>query len=276
MLPAVSHANGRGSPAAPAAKAAASVRRAASIILFAGLAFDAAASCLAPRPSLDETGLGAEGGGSDSDTRTESSGPGDGGDASNDLGDHELSDAVATEGGGETGGESGTGLDARSEGGSDAPGGNVDAPSGADRAGPPEAGTDAAPYVDPGIFCRSSFCDPRYFACCVDVVATGNVTCITPAMAAGSCGAGNPTPYTCDDTLDCEAAGHAGDICCADVFAGYVYGASCAPIGNCGDAGSQAVVCDPQAPTPCPSGARCVGVDGGSWATGLALSVCTF
>jgi hypothetical protein len=156
-----------------------------------------------------------------------------------------------------------------SHGGGDAPGctanrGTCDGSTQANDAAVDVSATDAAAdvpaYFDPGIQCGSGYCPAGLEVCCWDVLASGAKTCLTTAaQMAGGCPASYSAVIACDDTLDCEAAGHPGTVCCQDGAGDQ----TCMSVAACKAVQFSAVVCDPFAPVPCPSGARCGAPDGG-------------
>jgi hypothetical protein len=139
-----------------------------------------------------------------------------------------------------------------------------DAETPANRDASPEAST----YRDLGIVCGTGYCDPTLTVCCYDSASTGAQICRSPSVTATQCQYQNL--IECDDTADCEAAGHAGTGCCGVVggFGTLILVSSCTGVGACtttygGVAPS--FLCDPLAPNPCPNGAACVAMDAGNF-----------
>jgi hypothetical protein len=171
-----------------------------------------------------------------------------------------MLDAGATEDAG------GDGLAPPKEGGSttDAAG----APDAADAAdavsstdAPPEGALDA-PAVDPGVACGLAYCDPTgtFPVCCH--------TLVPACFLAGAPCVGGFT-LQCDDQADCAAQGNPSQICCATISNGVntVDYVTCEDPANCPNPAPgkhAALLCDPLAATPCPSGQACVPNGSGS------------
>jgi hypothetical protein len=98
-------------------------------------------------------------------------------------------------------------------------------------------------YIDPGIACGSTYCDPSNMVCCGPE--TGTPTCAS--SAAGAC---TDLPTPCDDKADCG-----GQNCCANENGGHNQVQS---IGCQAAACSDATLCDHNAPgNPCGAGKSC-------------------
>jgi hypothetical protein len=99
----------------------------------------------------------------------------------------------------------------------------------------------ACAYVDPGIKCGNTFCNPASEGCCDP---TGTAHCSAQAQ----CGS---LWLPCDDDADCPA----GKVCCAIENGTHtrVKDSNCTDPGLCSDANSQLVLCDPNNPM-CPTG----------------------
>ena len=128
-----------------------------------------------------------------------------------------------------------------------------------------EAGVDA-PATSP-LLCGKSTCNALAEACCrkgdpLDA-STQTFGCITDAAA---CATG--LVVTCDETTTCDALGHSGDVCCAEVADGgsVAIRTRCIPRAQCnGNIMCQPgddEVCDPDAGQSCqPSISTIVGWD---------------
>ena len=137
---------------------------------------------------------------------------------------------------------------AGSDAGVSSDGGSVDGAQAADAGRPKDSGQ---PSGDPGVHCESADCPVPSQACCRREVGPGFSFACT---AAGNCsGSGTTLEITCDDAHDCAG----GNVCC--VSASQQNTATevvCRSLGECQQQG-RAVVCDPNAPNPCPSGKNC-------------------
>ncbi len=128
----------------------------------------------------------------------------------------------------------------------------------------PTDAADGPVYVNPGIACRQLVCQPATELCC-DLQGCGQFAfCATrdaEACTASNCGG----IIFCDDTADCVAAGLANTVCCGSPRSSSSdpIDSVCLPLGSCRSSPHE-IYCDPDAPTPCPSGALCVVPDSGS------------
>jgi hypothetical protein len=122
---------------------------------------------------------------------------------------------------------------------------------------------DAAPDVpkeDLGIQCGTMVCPVPGKECCRQDPGGGQFVyqCMDPGVCVQQ--ANSPLTIPCDDTLDCEKAGHAGQLCCVTAAADGGGGADeivCrAPI-DCTKQLGRTNLCDPNAPNPCPNGGQC-------------------
>jgi hypothetical protein len=135
-----------------------------------------------------------------------------------------------------------------SDGGGASDAASSDGSQGADGAHPRDSGQ---PVGDLGVHCENAECPVPAQVCCRREVGPGYSFACT---AAGQCnGGGNTLEIACDDAHDCTG----GQVCC--VSASQQNTATevlCRTVADCQQQG-RAVVCDPSAATPCPSGKSC-------------------
>lgn len=94
---------------------------------------------------------------------------------------------------------------------------------------------------------------------------SGQECCFSPQTQDGQCvssdaecnGEGDVL-LPCDDTADCDALGHIGDVCCAQADKnGIVSAVQCRAASDCSAKNGQTNLCDPSASNPCPNGGTC-------------------
>jgi hypothetical protein len=163
----------------------------------------------------------------------------------------DLFGSVSTDGGGGQGGPGSGG-----EGGSvfhDASSANE---SGARDGGLPLADATVvdSPRVDPGISCGSAECRVGADDCCRTAEAAGDsFRCVTR----GACVQNNQLAIPCDDAADCATLGMPGTVCCAVALQGTVFQVVCKLPSDCPFTLGDFILCDPDAPDPCPAGGTC-------------------
>lgn len=167
-------------------------------------------------------------------------GTGPGADAGRD-GSDVVADATADTG---SGGD-GSAQDA----GNQSDSGSKDGGSAQDTGAPVDSGPDAQPYPVNTVFCGSyqQSCNTGAQTCCR--VANNNYSCVA---FMGAC---SGYPISCDDWKDC---GGGAKVCCVDTMSGQTTAVSCQDQGSC-NLGTQFVLCDPGAASPCPNAKKCTG-----------------
>ena len=127
---------------------------------------------------------------------------------------------------------------------------------------------DATPDVAPPkslIACGSAMnppkkCDALTELCCrTGTTSTYVYDCIADPK---DCMNSGDVPFTCSNHENCVAQGLVGNVCCASIIGNgtggsVAYDVSCTPTAKCTSGNSKLVVCNPNAPNPCPNGGSC-------------------
>jgi hypothetical protein len=163
--------------------------------------------------------------------------------------DTSETDLFGTAGNGSTSSGGDAGTDGTVDGGSH------------DRASDAKDAVPDVPKEDLGVHCGSSDCPVPAKECCRQD--PGNGQFVYQCVNVGQClqQANNPFPVPCDDALDCENAGHAGELCCVTAALDGGAGADeivCRAPVDCTKQQGRTNLCDPNAPNPCPNGGQCV------------------
>jgi len=90
--------------------------------------------------------------------------------------------------------------------------------------------------------------------CCKQGGATTSYACENGT----TCSTSGAVPIPCDDTADCAALGHVGDLCCLTTSStGRVTEVTCRSQVDCDMNVGRRGLCDPRATDPCPAGGSC-------------------
>ena len=130
---------------------------------------------------------------------------------------------------------------------------------------PVDAAPDVLPPPTSAIACGGAVnppkkCDAVTELCCRTGVSSAYVYgCIADPK---DCLNSGDVPFTCSNDQNCVAQGLVGNVCCASIIGNgnggtVAYDVSCAPKASCYGGNQKLIVCNPQAPTPCPNGGSC-------------------
>jgi hypothetical protein len=129
---------------------------------------------------------------------------------------------------------------------------------------PIDAAPDVTPPPSPVLACGGAVnpakkCDALTELCCrTGTGAPYNYDCITDPQ---KCMNSGDVPLNCATNENCIAQGHPGTFCCASLIASgngtIAYDVSCLPKAQCTAGNAKAMLCNPNAPNPCPNGGNC-------------------